>query len=202
VPLGLPSRGGGSSHGLTVHVAGVVVILAGVVGLLVSLLVRGPLSPPRLSLRIRPDSPDEPGRAEIKEAAAADVAAVLEDDRYFVPDTPGGGEGDFEPGFVIRVRDHRPVTASPSGPAAACAVAGVSWRGGLFAWAGRPVRGGGASLRNPCKHWHAYAVAGRLAGRGTVYLYLGDRPGGPPSWPVSLTGRPSWRSGRRSGTRP
>ena len=76
------------------HVAGVVVILAGVVGLLVSLLVR-PLSPPRLSLRIRPDSPDEPGRAEIKEAAAADVAAVLEDDRYFVPDTPGGGEGDF-----------------------------------------------------------------------------------------------------------
>jgi len=31
----------------------------------------------------------------IKEAAVADVAAVLEDDRYFVPDAPGGGEGDF-----------------------------------------------------------------------------------------------------------
>jgi hypothetical protein len=84
-----------SSHGLNVHVVGVVVILAGVVGLLLSLLVRGPLSPPRLSLRIRPGSPDEPGRAVIKEAAAADVAAVLEDDRYFVPDAPGGGEGDF-----------------------------------------------------------------------------------------------------------
>ena len=81
------------------HVVGVVVILAGVVGLLLSLLVRGPLSPPRLSLRIRPDSPDERGRAVIKEAAAADVAAVLEDDRYFVPDAPGGGKGDFEPGF-------------------------------------------------------------------------------------------------------
>jgi hypothetical protein len=78
-----------------VHVVGVVVILAGVVGLLLSLLVRGPLSPPRLSLRIGPDSPDEPGRAVIKEAAAAGVAAVLEDDRYFVPDAPGGGEGDF-----------------------------------------------------------------------------------------------------------
>ncbi len=77
------------------HVAGVVVILAGVVGLLVSLLVRGPLSPPRLSLRIRLDSPDEPGRAEIKEAVAADVAVVLEDDGYFVPDAPGGGKNDF-----------------------------------------------------------------------------------------------------------
>ena len=64
-------------------------------GLLVSLLVRGPLSSTRLSLRIRPGSPDDPGRgAEIKEAAAADVAAVLEDDRYFVPDAPGGGIGD------------------------------------------------------------------------------------------------------------
>lgn len=70
-------------------------ILAGVVGLLLSLLVRGPLSPPRLSLRIRPDSPDEPGRAEIKEAADADAAAVLEEDRYVGPDAPGGGEGDF-----------------------------------------------------------------------------------------------------------
>ena len=77
------------------HVVGVVVILAGVVGLLLSLLVRGPLSPPRLSLRIRPDSPDEPGRAEIKEAADADAAAVLEEDRYVGPDAPGGGEGDF-----------------------------------------------------------------------------------------------------------
>jgi hypothetical protein len=65
------------------------------VGLLLSLLARGQLSPPRLSLRIRPDSPDEPGRAETKESAAADVAAVLEDDRYFGPDAPGGGEGDF-----------------------------------------------------------------------------------------------------------
>jgi hypothetical protein len=35
----------------------------------------------------------------LPEAAAADAAAVLEDDRYFGPDAPGGGEGDFEPGF-------------------------------------------------------------------------------------------------------
>ena len=57
---------------------------------------------------------------------------------------PEAGKVIFEPGFVIRVRDHRPVTASPSGPAAACAVAGVSWRGGLFAWAGASCPGGGA----------------------------------------------------------
>ena len=38
---------------------------------------------------------------------------------------PEAGKVIFEPGFVIRVRDYRPVTASPSGPA----VAGVSWRG-------------------------------------------------------------------------
>ena len=38
-------------------------------------------------------------RKPLPEAAAADVAAVLEDDRYFGPDAPGGGEGDFEPGF-------------------------------------------------------------------------------------------------------
>ena len=39
---------------------------------------------------------------------------------------PEAGKVIFEPGFVIRVRDHRPVTASPSGLAAACAVARVS----------------------------------------------------------------------------
>jgi hypothetical protein len=32
-------------------------------------------------------------------AKQKDGAAVLEDDRYFGPDAPGGGEGDFEPGF-------------------------------------------------------------------------------------------------------
>jgi hypothetical protein len=55
---------------------------------------------------------------------------------------PAAGKVIFEPGFVIRVRDHRPVTASPSGPAAACAVAGVSRRG--VAWAGASCPGGGA----------------------------------------------------------
>ena len=57
---------------------------------------------------------------------------------------PEAGKVILSPAFVIRVRDHRPVMASPSGPGAACAVAGVSWRGGLFAWAGASCPGGGA----------------------------------------------------------
>ena len=81
------------------HVVDVVVILAGVVGLLLSLLVRGPLSPPRLSLRIRPDSPDEPGRAEIKEAAAADVAASWRMTGTLSRMRPEAAKVIFEPGF-------------------------------------------------------------------------------------------------------
>jgi len=37
----------GSSHGLNVHVVGVILILAGALGLVLSLLVWGPLSPAR-----------------------------------------------------------------------------------------------------------------------------------------------------------
>jgi uncharacterized protein DUF6458 len=37
----------GSSHGLNVHAVGVILILAGVLGLVLSLLVWGPLSPAR-----------------------------------------------------------------------------------------------------------------------------------------------------------
>jgi hypothetical protein len=38
---------GGSSHGLNVHVVGVILILAGVLGLVLSLFVWGPLNPSR-----------------------------------------------------------------------------------------------------------------------------------------------------------
>ena len=57
---------------------------------------------------------------------------------------PEAGKVILSPAFVIRVRDHRPVMASRPGPGAACAVAGVSWRGGLSAWAGASCPGGGA----------------------------------------------------------
>jgi hypothetical protein len=69
----------GSPHGLNVHVVGIVLMLAGVLGLLVSLLARRPLNqrPPRPGRR---QESEDPGSTEIKEAAAARVAAVLEND--------------------------------------------------------------------------------------------------------------------------
>lgn len=88
----------GSPHGLNVHVVGVVLILAGILGLLLSLLVRGgPLNQRRQTRQTRPNGPDgsydsraeEPGRA-----AAVNVAAVQEDDRFVSPDTPGRQESD------------------------------------------------------------------------------------------------------------
>lgn len=67
----------GSPHGLNVHVVGIVLMLTGILGLLVSLLVRRPLNqrPPG-----RRQESEDPGSTEIKEAAAARVAAVLEND--------------------------------------------------------------------------------------------------------------------------
>jgi hypothetical protein len=41
---------GGSSHGVNVHVVGVIVLLAGVLGLVLSLVVWGPLNPARRRL--------------------------------------------------------------------------------------------------------------------------------------------------------
>ena len=69
----------GSPLGLNVHVVGVVLMLAGVLGLLLSLLVRHPLNQRPAGPGRRQESED-PGSTEIKEAAAARVAAVLETD--------------------------------------------------------------------------------------------------------------------------
>ena len=58
-------------------------------------------------IRHRPDRSRLRGEAERRPpqprpgAAAAGVAVVLEDDRYFGPDAPGGGEGDFELAIAI-----------------------------------------------------------------------------------------------------
>jgi hypothetical protein len=101
----------------------------------------------RLRHRHRPDRSRLPGEAgrrppqPLPEAAAADAAAVLEDDRYFGPDAPGGGEGDLSPAFVIRVRDHRPVMASRPGPARRAQWRGSAGGAGCLPGLGRPVRG-------------------------------------------------------------
>jgi hypothetical protein len=90
----------GSPHGLNVHVVGVVLILAGVVQLLLSLLLRGgPRRPHSLVRQGRGGYYDLPGpnaRLErTRQAAAEDVAQVLGDRRFYAPDAPGRQEDDL-----------------------------------------------------------------------------------------------------------
>jgi hypothetical protein len=84
----------GSPHGLNVHVVGVVLILAGILGLLLSLLVRtGPRQQQQshwLTRRGRPGGyynlPAWDDRlARRRRAAAEDIAAIREDDRFYDP---------------------------------------------------------------------------------------------------------------------
>jgi hypothetical protein len=92
---------GGSPHGLNVHVVGVVLILAGVVQLLMSLLVarRGPQRPRSLVRQGRGGYYDLPGPnarlQRTRQAAAEDVAEVLGDHRFYAPDAPGREEDDL-----------------------------------------------------------------------------------------------------------
>jgi len=93
----------GSPHGLNVHVVGVVLILAGVLGLVLSLLLLLVRTGPRqqrqqrqsrwLTSRGRPrgyyNLPASDYRlARRRQAAAEDVAAIREDDRFYPPDAP------------------------------------------------------------------------------------------------------------------
>ena len=74
----------GSPHGLNLHVVGIVLILAGVLGLLLSLLAR------RGSRRlIRPAGQDDSRVGMRERTAAVNVAAIQEDDKFFSKDSPG-----------------------------------------------------------------------------------------------------------------
>ena len=94
---------GGSPHGLNVHVVGVVLILVGILGLVLSLSLllmrRGPRGPRTLVRQGRGGYYDLPGPNERlerrRQAAAADVAEVRGDDRFYAPDVPGREEGDL-----------------------------------------------------------------------------------------------------------
>jgi hypothetical protein len=94
---------GGSPHGLNVHVVGVVLILVGILGLLLALLsllvVAGRRRPHSLVRQGRGGYYSLPGpRARVtrmKQEAAADVAEVEGDDRYFAPDAPGREQDDL-----------------------------------------------------------------------------------------------------------
>jgi hypothetical protein len=104
-----------SIHGLNVHVVAVILILIGVIGLVLSLVMSGPLNPRRrgprppnarrlnprppnarrLSLLIRPRGRGNPGLDEIKEAAAEDVATIQGMTSFSRPAGPDGREDDL-----------------------------------------------------------------------------------------------------------
>jgi hypothetical protein len=96
----------GSPHGLNVHVVGVVLILAGVLGLVLSLLLLLVRTGPRQQRQGRPLARQgRPGGyynlpawdyrlARRRRAAAEDVAAIREDDRFFAPDAPAPRDDD------------------------------------------------------------------------------------------------------------
>jgi hypothetical protein len=94
---------GGSPHGLNVHVVGVVLILAGILGLLLSLLsllvVAGPRRPHSLIRQGRGGYYRLPGPnarlKRMKQAAAEDVAEIQGNNRFFAPGAPGPEENDL-----------------------------------------------------------------------------------------------------------
>ena len=65
----------GSPHGLNVHVVGVILMLAGLLGLLLPRLAGGPLRPDRLRRWVRP------GQPEVYDEAPTGVDAGVYDDR-------------------------------------------------------------------------------------------------------------------------
>ena len=72
----------GSPHGLNVHVVGVVLILAGVLGLLLSLLTRDPRR------RNRPGGADPDAPTLTRQRPFADQATPAEDRRAYYQDQP------------------------------------------------------------------------------------------------------------------
>jgi hypothetical protein len=79
----------GSPHGLNLHIAGVILILAGLLGLLLPPLARGPLKPDRLRRWVRPGQPDAYDQAPTGvERGVYDDRPALVHDRD-VPDDHG-----------------------------------------------------------------------------------------------------------------
>jgi membrane protein implicated in regulation of membrane protease activity len=78
--------------GINVNVAGVIVLIVGIIALL--LAWRSGRGYGGLSPWLRPSGHDDPRVDEEKRAAAADDAAIRSDDRYFDPAGPGSRDED------------------------------------------------------------------------------------------------------------
>ena len=88
----------GSPHGLNLHIAGVILMLAGLLGLLLPPLARGPLKQDRLRRWVRPGQPDAYDQAPTGVDAGVydDRPALVHDrdvpdDHGLVEDLPGHG---------------------------------------------------------------------------------------------------------------
>jgi hypothetical protein len=86
----------GSPHGLNVHIVGVILILAGLLGLLLPPLARGPLKPDRLRRWVRPGQPGASDQAPTgaEQGVYDDRPALVHDrdvpdDHGLVEDLPG-----------------------------------------------------------------------------------------------------------------
>jgi hypothetical protein len=86
----------GSPHGLNLHIAGIILMLAGLLGLLLPPLARGPLQPDRLRRWVRPGQPDAYDQAPTGADAGVydDRPALVHDrdvpnDHGLVEDLPG-----------------------------------------------------------------------------------------------------------------
>jgi hypothetical protein len=81
--------------GINVNVAGIIVLLVGIIALVLSWRSGRDGGYGALSPWLRPSGHDDPRVDEEKRAAAADDAAIMEDDRYFDPSGPGRREDDL-----------------------------------------------------------------------------------------------------------
>jgi hypothetical protein len=77
-----------SPFGLNLHVAGGIVIAAGIVGLLLPQAARGAPKPGGLQRWVNPSGVDDPSVHDVQSAAAADVTQIREAGRLPDPDGP------------------------------------------------------------------------------------------------------------------
>ena len=81
--------------GINLNVAGVIVLLVGIVALLLPYVSRRSQTFRTTSPWLRPTGHDDPRVDERKRDAAADDAVIESDDQYFDPSGPGSRENDL-----------------------------------------------------------------------------------------------------------
>jgi hypothetical protein len=79
----------GSSLGINLHVAGIIIIVVGILGLLLPARAQGGRQSGGLRRWINPSGVDDPAVHNVQAAAEEDVREIRESERFFDPDGPG-----------------------------------------------------------------------------------------------------------------